>query len=536
MTFPVNIDDPRGGYQAYMDAYGSEEGGLYKYGILKRYMMHPCQCFLQTCAVHCILFVLFIMMNVFVGTKYLALSTSQFGLHLWEDEYKIRVDAVSEGRKVCRYDPLASTASIAQQEGNELYGIGSYSLDLVYKAKNGNMLTKENLEGVRELEDYIVNHADYAKFCMRPEGRPTCIPAKSVFMACHPRVSASASSGQASCLSPKSQPVGLVDCSDNQGCARSQWTLNETFIDLKLRGYAQAEFKADMPETRFLNLVDASFGGGSRVATATRSSFKFGFPVCLDPADDRKCFRAVDDRPKEQQALIESFFAELFTNKLFSYNSDNPDKDFSIGFSGGNLFELSFMATLQTDAQVLVLAFLAVFLYVMLMTGSFFLAAISMIQIFACFFSGFHLYRFLFGNPYLGIFHVQAIFLIAGIGVDDVFVFLDHFEAAARADPAHKTNLWARLSWTWRYSSIAMGVTSVTTAVSFFMNGTSGLPGMASFGIFAGSMVVIMYISMCSFFPAAVCFHLRFFKDKEFCSGITKFCRTKCARDRKSVV
>lgn len=530
MTFPVNIDDPRGGYQAYMDAYGSEEGGLYKYGILKRYMMHPCQCFLQTCAVHCILFVLFIMMNVFVGTKYLALSTSQFGLHLWEDEYKIRVDAVSEGRKVCRYDPLASTASIAQQEGNELYGIGSYSLDLVYKAKNGNMLTKENLEGVRELEDYIVNHADYAKFCMRPEGRPTCIPAKSVFMACHPRVSASASSGQASCLSPKSQPVGLVDCSDNQGCARSQWTLNETFIDLKLRGYAQAEFKADMPETRFLNLVDASFGGGSRVATATRSSFKFGFPVCLDPADDRKCFRAVDDRPKEQQALIESFFAELFTNKLFSYNSDNPDKDFSIGFSGGNLFELSFMATLQTDAQVLVLAFLAVFLYVMLMTGSFFLAAISMIQIFACFFSGFHLYRFLFGNPYLGIFHVQAIFLIAGIGVDDVFVFLDHFEAAARADPAHKTNLWARLSWTWRYSSIAMGVTSVTTAVSFFMNGTSGLPGMASFGIFAGSMVVIMYISMCSFFPAAVCFHLRFFKDKEFCSGITKFCRTKCAR------
>eukprot|EP00930_Biecheleria_cincta_P102935 TRINITY_DN9479_c0_g2_i1.p1 TRINITY_DN9479_c0_g2~~TRINITY_DN9479_c0_g2_i1.p1 ORF type:complete len:1070 (+),score=169.31 TRINITY_DN9479_c0_g2_i1:64-3273(+) len=523
MACPTDPDQPAGGsYKAYIDAYGSEEGGLVKYRVIKRYTQRPCLCFVQACAVHWVLFVLFVVLNASVGSSYLALSVSDFGLHLWEDTYKIRLDAVSEGRKLCRFNPL-NDASISQQEGAELSEIGSYTVEIVYKAKDGNMLTKENLERVMELEDYIASHVDYAKFCKRRIGVSLCEPVSSVVSACHPPLV-----GPQDCSSSKSRPTGLVDCSNRRGCARSQWTLNETFINLKLQGYAQASFNAT-PETSFLNMVDASFGGSSQAAKATRSSFKFGFPICMDPADNRKCFTATDDRPLEQQALIESFFSEVFSKKLFTYNSDNPDNGFVIGFSGGNLFTLSFMATLQGDARFLVLAFLAVLLYVMFMTGSLFLAVISMLQIFACFFSGFHLYRLLFGNPYLGIFHVQAIFLIAGIGVDDVFVFLDHFEAAARADPAHKTNLWARLSWTWKYSSVAMGVTSITTSVSFFMNGLSGLPGMASFGIFAGSMVVIMYISMCFYFPAAVCFNQRFFKHKQFCFGIEHICNRMCA-------
>eukprot|EP00930_Biecheleria_cincta_P102937 TRINITY_DN9479_c0_g4_i1.p1 TRINITY_DN9479_c0_g4~~TRINITY_DN9479_c0_g4_i1.p1 ORF type:complete len:1108 (+),score=159.52 TRINITY_DN9479_c0_g4_i1:3-3326(+) len=513
---PTAEDQPAGGsYAKYIEAYGSDEGGIVKYAFMKRYTKRPCLCFVQACAVHWVLFVLFIALNSLVGTKYMALSTSDFGLHLWEDDYKIRVDAVSEGAKTCRFDPLVANTVIAQQEGSELYEVGRYGIDIVYKAKSGNMLTVSNLEKVKELEDYITNHPDYAKFCRRVPGQKTCLPAKSVIMACHPDSSAPTPS----CLHPKSQPPGIVDCTNKEGCPRSQWSLNETFTTLKLRDYASAQFGRDWPETNFLHRVDASFGGGSQVAVATRTSFEFGFPL--------EGFDALNDRPKKQQEKVEAFFAKLFSDKLFSYNADNPNLGYNIGFSGGNLFQLSFMTTLAGDAQFLFLAFLVVFLYVMFMTGSLFLAVISMLQIFACFFSGFHMYRLLFGNPYLGIFHVQAIFLLVGVGVDDVFVFLDHFEAAARADPTHKTNLWARLSWTWKYSATAMGVTSLTTAVSFFMNGLSGLPGMASFGIFAGSMVVMMYISMVLYFPAVVCFNQRYFKHQEFCCGVNRICSKK---------
>lgn len=507
---PTAPDQPEGGsYQKYIDAYGSEDGGIIKYDIMKRYTKRPCLCFAQVCAVHWILFALFMVLNMAVGTKFLALSTSDFGLHIWDDDYKIRVDAVSEGMKTCRFDPLSANVVTKQQEGLELKEQGIYIMSIVYKAKAGNMLTVANLKQVKELEDYIVNQADFPKLCRRAANQTTCKAANSVVMPCrlHPT--------QQNCIHKKSQPVGLVDCQNQGGCLqRSQWTLNETFANLKLKDYSTATYQQDWPETSFLSLVSASFGSGSQVAGASRSSFEFGFPL--------EGFDTAEDRPLEQKVKVEEFFTKMFTEKLFSYNSDNADGGFNVGFSGGNLFSLSFMTTLQGDAMYLVLAFVAVFLYVMFMTGSLFLAVVSLIQIFACFFSGFHMYRLLFGNPYFGIFHVQAIFLIAGVGVDDVFVFLDHFEAALRADPVHKTNLWARLCWTWKYSATAMGVTSLTTAVSFFMNGLSGLPGMASFGIFAGSMVVMMYLSMCLYFPAAVCLNQRYFKHKQFCCGISR--------------
>merc|ERR1712151_729894 len=107
-----------------------------------------------------------------------------------------------------------------------------------------------------------------------------------------------------------------------------------------------------------------------------------------------------------------------------------------------------------------------------------------MAQIFLCFTLAFIMYRVVYGS-FFGTFHIMAIFLIVGIGVDDMFVFLDHFDAALSVDTRYEENLWARLSWTWKHAAAAMGVTSATTAMSFVMNASSSFEGIRAFGIFA---------------------------------------------------
>merc|ERR1719253_1258084 len=119
------------------------------------------------------------------------------------------------------------------------------------------------------------------------------------------------------------------------------------------------------------------------------------------------------------------------------------------------------------DFMKVALAFVLVFLYMLSMTHSVFYSFMALGQIFLCFFAGFLLYRVIFGN-FFGSFHIMAIFLLVGIGVDNCFVFNDHFQAALDLDPRFQTDFLARLSWTWKHAARTMGVTTLTTATSFF--------------------------------------------------------------------
>ena len=70
-----------------------------------------------------------------------------------------------------------------------------------------------------------------------------------------------------------------------------------------------------------------------------------------------------------------------------------------------------------------------------------------------------------------------------------------------------------RMSWVYRRAGLAMLITSLTTAVSFFANLTSGFIGVQTFGIFSGLLVICNYVNMLTLFPALLLLHERHLKD-----------------------
>lgn len=77
------------------------------------------------------------------------------------------------------------------------------------------------------------------------------------------------------------------------------------------------------------------------------------------------------------------------------------------------------------------------------------------------------------GIESIGILNVVSIFVIIGIGVDDVFVFINTFKQSKGL--ANMQSLEDRLIYTIREATKATFFTSITTSIAFFANAISSV-------------------------------------------------------------
>jgi hypothetical protein len=99
---------------------------------------------------------------------------------------------------------------------------------------------------------------------------------------------------------------------------------------------------------------------------------------------------------------------------------------------------------------------------------------------------------------------VIAIFLILGIGVDDLFVFYDTWRLTGHTK--YPSDVY-RLSDCYRRAAKTTFVTSLTTAIAFLVSGLSPLLPVKTFGIFAGILVALNYLWVVVYFPSIIIIH-----------------------------
>ena len=110
------------------------------------------------------------------------------------------------------------------------------------------------------------------------------------------------------------------------------------------------------------------------------------------------------------------------------------------------------------------------------------------------------IYRTWFDIHAIGLLNIISLFVIVGIGVDDVFVFINTFRLAHQ----HENDVHARLVYTIKTAGITTLFTSVTTATAFFANVPSQLPAIHDFGLFMGVLVVVCYLITVLSMPAVL--------------------------------
>lgn len=159
-------------------------------------------------------------------------------------------------------------------------------------------------------------------------------------------------------------------------------------------------------------------------------------------------------------------------------------------------------------------SFCFIVLFMWFQTRSAFVTCMAVLGIISNFFATNMVYRIVLDYKYFGVFHVLAVFIILGIGADDVFVFYDTWKASALINFA---TLEERLSYCYGKAAKSTLITSLTTALAFAASAATPILGLHSFGLFSAILVTINYLSVITFFPAVILHYHRSWENCRCC-------------------
>ena len=162
---------------------------------------------------------------------------------------------------------------------------------------------------------------------------------------------------------------------------------------------------------------------------------------------------------------------------------------------------------LITDLQLAIGACVLIFVAVFVQTGSLFLTVIGVAHVALTAPTAYTIYTMFVaegGEFFFPVLNFLGVFVILGIGADDLFVYNDTWKASFDILPRESTTLRERITWTHRRAATAMLITSLTTAGAFLSNVFAPVSGMQLFAIYMTILVLVDYIYVITIFPAAI--------------------------------
>ena len=418
-----------------------------------------------------------------IGYDILPADFTQVPLNLEHDVTKLRSDAW----KFARDDPRVTINPIAvgrQKERESRYDV----LELVYKSKDGNIFTKENLKLIQDTEDELFSNNVYQNKLCQVLGDGRCRTPMSImrfFDGSYRHINAKL-------YDPKFEDIPRL-----LSLASS---LNQTraILDFHLGNDAVIDTRTNTSYSRF-----------------TRSLLYLGYPL--------KGFLNIEDQKQKQWDKTQEFARDAFAKTLDKKFQNGLGDSLELYYYLRALFFNAISEQVIYDLLLAAASFAFIFFFMLFQTQSAWITGWAVFSILTCFFGANIVYRIILDCRYIGIFHVLSVFIILGIGADDVFVFVDTWKATENVS-FH--DLSFRLSHVYRRAASAMFITSFTTMAAFFTSVFSPLLGVSTFGIFSALLVFVNYCSVILFFPTVIVTHELFWKRKQ-CSPCCDTLRIK---------
>jgi len=162
-------------------------------------------------------------------------------------------------------------------------------------------------------------------------------------------------------------------------------------------------------------------------------------------------------------------------------------------------------STIMGDISYMTIGFMIVYAYVMLMLGKFscveqrvYLSITGISGVIMGMIVSYGICSAM--GLFFGPMHNVLPFLLLGIGIDDMFVIVQSWETLTPKDQAG--TLQERFGKTLSHSGVAITITSVTDVVAFAIGGTTVLPALKSFCLYAAVGIVAIYWFQCTYFVA----------------------------------
>jgi hypothetical protein len=398
------------------------------------------------------------------GYDILPIDFSDVPLYLEHDPTKLRADAwkfASESDAV--------TLSSSSVSGSTQRVVRYQVLELVYESKQKNILTKTHLKQIESFENELQNNTIWKeKLCLLGPS-DVCQKATSI--------------------------LRFFD-----GTYRSiHKDLFDPYFDNIPHILATAQSLNTTRSMLAYHLSkDAYFDNETAQSKYTRSLMNIAWPL--------NGYNSTLNQKDEQMEKLDSLTVDAFADQL--------KQSYDAGISGIEFYYYNRAIYVNEIQRQVVLDFLLaggsivfIFVFMWLQVGSLWITTWAIFSILSCFVITNFIYRVILDFRYFGVFHVLSVFIVLGIGADDVFVFMDSWKHST-----HVTSLVTRLSKVYSHAASAMFVTSFTTMVAFLSSSLSPLLAVSTFGTFSALLVAVNYFSVVLFLPCVVIIHELYMK------------------------
>lgn len=184
-----------------------------------------------------------------------------------------------------------------------------------------------------------------------------------------------------------------------------------------------------------------------------------------------------------------------------------------------------FLDTLMSDKNWACGAVIFVFALIWAQTRSLVITSAAFVHILLSLPVSQFFYGVVLGVDWISFLQVLPMFIIMGIGADDVFVFMDAWRRSIvdRPELAEAERQEERLTLVMEHSVNSMLITSVTTATSFAAICISSVAPLRTLGIFAALVVMLNFALCVTWFPAVVviCTQRGFYRNDEQVLAVT---------------
>ncbi|XP_062855404.1 protein dispatched homolog 3 [Trichomycterus rosablanca] len=341
-----------------------------------------------------------------------------------------------------------------------------WRMELVFVSQGdneNNIFTPERLHTIHHVERLLMQHPQFQQFCWKPLEVLRDLPL-----------------GPSYC-SPPSSVLSYLFPSERGG---------KIYFDGMGSDLADIHGALSLAIThpQFYWYVDEALTPDNLHSSLLRSEIHFGAPL--------PSFYSPQDRPLEQRKRFREFVVQYAG--ILAQQSTSKVK---VLYGGTELFDDEVRKTFHSDMMLALFSGACITVLVYILTSfSLFLTFFGLASIGLSCLMALFLYHVVFGVRYLGILNGVAAFIIIGIGVDDVFVFISTFRQMA-----HVTDAEQRMIHTVQTAGRATFLTSFTTAAAYAANAFSQIPAVHDFSLFMSLIVSCCWLWVSILMPAALC-------------------------------
>ena len=263
----------------------------------------------------------------------------------------------------------------------------------------------------------------------------------------------------------------------------------------------------------FKGSVDFGFDSSFSVENPT-SQYSRGILFWGGPYDNRNVSDLSEEEAKEVKKEegdeLKTYILDNYLEKMDEQSDPETHATINSYYFMTAIIGDVILDIVTRDALLALFSFAFVFGWIRLNTGSWFLAGVGFFEIFFSIPVAWFLFTVVFQIKYFSTLNTLALFIVAAIGADDIFIFMDAYKQS-QYDLDILTDLETRMSFVFRKTGSAMMITSATTCAAFLCTLITPLSSIQSFGIFAACVILIDYLLVMSLFcTAVVIYHDRF--------------------------